>query len=70
MEGAFHGNHVHPEQRVTVPRGSIRQAEPRLGKLAPLRANVVATERTKEATVTMHVVPPGPRSTACRSSRI
>jgi hypothetical protein len=49
------------EQRVTVPRGfDTIEFNHVLGKkLAPLGVNVVATERTKEATVTMHVVAAG-----------
>jgi hypothetical protein len=49
------------EQRVTVPREfDTIEFNHALGKrLAPLGANVVATERSKEATVTMHVVAAG-----------
>jgi hypothetical protein len=49
------------EQRVTVPREfDTIEFNHALGKrLAPLGANVMATERTKESTVTMHVVAAG-----------
>jgi hypothetical protein len=49
------------EQRVTVPRefDTIEFNHVLGTRLAPLGANVVATERTKEATVTMHVVAGG-----------
>jgi hypothetical protein len=49
------------EQRVTVPREfDTIEFNHALGKrLAPLGVNVVATERSKEATVAMHVVAGG-----------
>jgi hypothetical protein len=49
------------EQRVMVPRefDTIEFNHVLGRRLAPLGANVVATERTKEATVTMHVVAGG-----------
>jgi hypothetical protein len=49
------------EQRVTVPREfDTIEFNHSLGtRLAPLGAHVVATERTKEATVTIHVVAGG-----------
>jgi hypothetical protein len=49
------------EQRVMVPRefDTIEFNHALVMRLAPLGANVVATERTKEATVTMHVVAGG-----------